>query len=231
MEQNKNGEYMERINILARDLDDFAYEHDPYEYMDTVDNRVDNLREIEESLTNKDGSLQVWLQEIIEEGEPAEDVEKAKGLLERVGNFYQHAVISNESRKQGDYLEFYVAECEEFHNLGEYYEGIRSVEEAITLYQQIPPERMNAIPCLGICVYTSGEITADLPILTKNVINMELLDYVPGIKNNKEAMKAISKLIEKIPEVKIDNPSSGQKNKSEKPIAEKNENKGIRHVK
>jgi len=39
-----------------------------------------------------------------------------------------------------------VAECGEFHNLGEFYENIPTVEEAVAIWKQIPPERMNGIP-------------------------------------------------------------------------------------
>ncbi|MBP3925982.1 MAG: nucleotidyltransferase, partial [Clostridium sp.] len=42
-----------------------------------------------------------------------------------------------------------VAECGEFHNLGEYHEDIASVEEAIEIFNQIPPERMNGIRSIG----------------------------------------------------------------------------------
>ena len=38
-----------------------------------------------------------------------------------------------------------VSECSEFHNLGEFHEGIETVDEAIKLYNQIPPERMSAV--------------------------------------------------------------------------------------
>ena len=47
-------------------------------------------------------------------------------------------------------LTFTVAECGEYHNLGEYHEGIRTLEEAVAVYEKIPPERMNGIPAIGI---------------------------------------------------------------------------------
>jgi hypothetical protein len=41
-----------------------------------------------------------------------------------------------------------VAECGEFHNLGEFYENIPTVEEAVAIWKQIPPECINGItPC------------------------------------------------------------------------------------
>ncbi len=41
-----------------------------------------------------------------------------------------------------------VAECGEFHNMGEFYENIPTVEEAVAIWKQIPPERMNGIPAI-----------------------------------------------------------------------------------
>lgn len=38
-----------------------------------------------------------------------------------------------------------VAECGEFHNMGEFYENIPTVEEAIALFEKIPPERISDI--------------------------------------------------------------------------------------
>ncbi len=43
---------------------------------------------------------------------------------------------------------FYVAECTEFHILGEYHEDL-SLEEAAELYQTIPADRMNGIKGIG----------------------------------------------------------------------------------
>lgn len=49
-----------------------------------------------------------------------------------------------------------VAECGEFHSLGEFHENIASVEEAIAVWKSIPPERMNGIPSIGINIHTKG---------------------------------------------------------------------------
>lgn len=49
-----------------------------------------------------------------------------------------------------------VSECSEFHNYGEFYENISTVEEAIAIWKQIPPERLNAIPAIGINVHLPG---------------------------------------------------------------------------
>ncbi|MCU6698563.1 CHC2 zinc finger domain-containing protein, partial [Laedolimicola ammoniilytica] len=51
-------------------------------------------------------------------------------------------------RQQTGDLTYYVAECMEFPNLGEYHDNL-SLEEAIRIYQEIPAERMNGIKGIG----------------------------------------------------------------------------------
>ena len=47
-----------------------------------------------------------------------------------------------------------VAECGEFHTMGEFHEGIATVEEALMIFNSIPPERMHGIPAIGIHMHT-----------------------------------------------------------------------------
>lgn len=51
---------------------------------------------------------------------------------------------------------FTVAECNEFKTMGEYHEGIETIEEAIKIYRSIDPTRMNGIPCIGINFHEPG---------------------------------------------------------------------------
>ena len=83
-----------------------------------------------------------------------------------------------------------VAECGEFHNLVEFYENIPTVEEAVAIWKQIPPERMNGIPAIGINIHTPGtEAFEDvgIDILTGKRIDLDILEYIPDIKGNPQA--------------------------------------------
>lgn len=91
-----------------------------------------------------------------------------------------------------------VAECSEFHNLGEYYEGITSVDEALVIYNQIPPERINGIRSIGIQV---NDVQMD--IYSGNVIDLGMLEYTPEISGNKEAVELLKELMEKFPDAEI----------------------------
>ena len=100
-----------------------------------------------------------------------------------------------------------VAECSEFHNLGEFYENIPTVEEAVAIWRQIPPERMHGIPAIGVNIHTPGtEAFEDvgIDILTGKRIDLDILEYIPDIKGNPQAMEVIAELAAKLPEMEID---------------------------
>ena len=99
-----------------------------------------------------------------------------------------------------------VAECGEFHNLGEYHEDIASVEEAIEIFNQIPPERMNGIRSIGINIHTEGtEAYEDtqMDIVSGRTADLEVLDYVPDITDNPKAVAVIAELIDKMPDIEV----------------------------
>lgn len=100
-----------------------------------------------------------------------------------------------------------VSECGEFHILGELYENIPTVEEAVAIWKQIPPERMCAIPTISIHVHRVGEesyMDDEVDLFSGKRIDLEILDYVPSIKNEPKAMDAIAELIAKFPGVEIE---------------------------
>lgn len=100
-----------------------------------------------------------------------------------------------------------VAECGEFHNLGEFYENIPTVEEAIAIWKQIPPERMNGIPAIGIHVHRPGEesyMDDEIDLFSGKRIDLEILDHIPSIKNEPKAMEVVTELVAKLPDMEID---------------------------
>ena len=100
-----------------------------------------------------------------------------------------------------------VAECGEFHNFGEFHEKIVTVDEAVAKWKQIPPERMNGIPAIGINIHTPGTETYNdviTDILSGNQFELDVLDYIPEIKGSPQAMEMIAELIAKLPDMKIE---------------------------
>lgn len=99
-----------------------------------------------------------------------------------------------------------VAEGGEFHNLGEYHEDIASVEEAIEIFNQIPPERMNGIRSIGINIHTEGTESYEdtqMDIVSGRTADLEILDYVPDITDNPKAVAVIAELIDKLPDIGV----------------------------
>ena len=99
-----------------------------------------------------------------------------------------------------------VAECGEFHNFGEYHEGIADVPEAIAIFNRIPPERMNGIPSIGINIHTEGTESYEdtqMDIVSGRVADLEILDYVPDITDNPKAIGVIAELIDKLPDIEV----------------------------
>lgn len=107
--------------------------------------------------------------------------------------------------KAAQKVSFTVAECGEFHNLGEYHETVESVKEALEIFNQIPDDRMHAIPTIGIRVTDTEhpEIFTEIDIANAKFIDMDVLGYVPEIRDNKSAQYAIAELIHAMPEAEV----------------------------
>ena len=112
-----------------------------------------------------------------------------------------------EQEKESAEVTLTVSECGEFHNLGECYENIPTVDEAIAIWKQIPSERMNGIPAIGINILGRGAEPFEdyeIDVLSGKRIDLGVLDYVPDIKNNPQAMEVITELVAKLPDMEID---------------------------
>ena len=104
------------------------------------------------------------------------------------------------------HMTFTVAECGEFHNMGEYHEGIETIEEAIQIYQAIDPSRMNGIPSLGVNMHIEGtEEWEDeqVDILSGKCIDVDFLNYTPELRDTPKVQDALKKLIVAFPEKEV----------------------------
>lgn len=103
-------------------------------------------------------------------------------------------------------MTFTVAECGEYHNLGEYHEGIRTLGEAVRLYQQIPPERMNGIPSIGINLHVAGTDKmedAQADILSGSEIDIGFISLMPEFSGNPQVQAAVKEIIELFPDKEV----------------------------
>ena len=127
-------------------------------------------------------------------------------LAEKKAFMEKETVKEQETEEKKTVVTLTVAECGEFHNMGEYHEGIASVDEALAIFHQIPPERMNGIPSIGINVHTEGTESyqdTTIDIVSGKVADLEVLDYVPDISDDPKAIEMITELIDKLPYIEV----------------------------
>ena len=74
------------------------------------------------------------------------------------------------------HITFTVAECGEFHNMGEYHEDIETIEEAMKLYNAIDPSWMHGIPSIGVNMHIEDSERQAKELLVK------LAEYKPLAK-------------------------------------------------
>lgn len=123
--------------------------------------------------------------------------------MEEVGNGL------NAEPEEEQQLFFTVAECGEYHSMGVYRDDIPSIEEAITLYKRIDPERLHGIPSIGIRRHTPGTdewMDDQVDILTGSEIDLEFLKFVlPDLSADKRVDEAIRKLTAAFPDKEVRN--------------------------
>lgn len=101
---------------------------------------------------------------------------------------------------------FTVAECGEYHSLGKFYRDIRTLEEAVHIYRQIPPERMNGSPSIGINLHVRGtdrmeDIQAD--ILSGDEIDIGYINLIPEFCGNPQVQEMIKEIMEEFPDKEV----------------------------
>lgn len=104
------------------------------------------------------------------------------------------------------HITFTVAECGEFHNMGEYHEGIETIEEAMKLYNAIDPSRMHGIPSIGVNMHIDGTEEwedEDADIVRGNCIDVDFLNYTPELRDTPTVQDALKKLIAAYPEKEV----------------------------
>lgn len=98
-----------------------------------------------------------------------------------------------------------VYECGEFHNLGKSFIGIESAEEAVRLWESIPPCNLNGIKAINICTEDdNGEEIEDFEVIYGGVMHLEMLKYYPETRKNAEAVRYMKELQNLIPNLRVE---------------------------
>ena len=104
------------------------------------------------------------------------------------------------------HITFTVAECGEFHTMGEFHEGIETIEEAMQLYNVIDPSRMHGIPSLGVNMHIDGTEEwedEEADIVRGNCIDVDFLNYTPALRDTPTVQDALKKLIAAYPDKEV----------------------------
>ena len=104
------------------------------------------------------------------------------------------------------HITFTVAECGEFHNMGEYHEGIETIEEAMKLYNAIDPSRMHGIPSIGVNMHIEGTEEwedEEADIVRGNCIDVDFLNYTPELRDTPIVQDTLKKLIAAYPDKEV----------------------------
>ena len=72
-------------STLAREVNKFMKDADPYEYNDTVDDELQFIMDVYEAIRNNDTEvIKEYLKDFIEKGGDEEDIKEAKELLKEL---------------------------------------------------------------------------------------------------------------------------------------------------
>lgn len=128
--------------------------------------------------------------------------EKIKSAREITSDKEKVEVITEEPT---NILTFYVAECMEFTDLGEYHENL-TLEEAMRLYESIPAGRMNGIKGIGFTLHKAeDEIYKDstMAILDGRTIDVDTINRINEFRNNSFIQDAIKEVIQRFPDAEV----------------------------
>ena len=104
------------------------------------------------------------------------------------------------------HITFTVAECGEFHTMGEFHEGIETIEEAMKLYNAINPSHMHGIPSIGVNMHIDGTEEwedEEADIVRGNCIDVDFLNYTPELRDTPTVQDALKKLIAAYPDKEV----------------------------
>lgn len=91
-------------------------------------------------------------------------------------------------------IKFYVAECMEFFEMGEFVEDIPSIDEAVKVYNDMLNKTFGK--GIGFTLYRDGKFFSQFDLLINDEIDIELILSMRDFADNKlvkEAIKEISK--------------------------------------
>lgn len=188
--KEKENDIDKEAEELAVKLDEFGFDYDYYGYMDAVDDREIAVLQNKETLLTGDGvkGMIGYLEEVVAEIDIDEYTQRAKDLISDISDLEKK--LGRDFSKPQEKISFYVAECMEFPNYGEYHRT-DSLKEAYDLYLNIPAERLHAVKGVGFILEDGSDYAGtEWPILEGGKIARDQLEYVEHYKNSPLVQKA-----------------------------------------
>lgn len=177
----------EYAGYLAVKVDSFLREMENYQYNHTVSDRYVFMADLQKNLlagNEKVDEVMGWFQQEMDAETDYSD--EAINIVVEMKNF----VKEGKEREKEATITFYVAECSEFPNMGEFHEGL-SLEEAFRLYDQIPSERMNGIKGIGFELHDGSDYDGQYPLMEAGRVDEELINMVQHYKESPLVQQAI----------------------------------------
>ena len=85
---------------------------------------------------------------------------------------------------------FFVAECGEFHSMGEYHEDL-TLQQAVDIYKLIPSDRMNGVKTIGFAIKDDNLLANEYNLVVGNRLNVqEMKDILPELAAHPQVVKA-----------------------------------------
>lgn len=90
-------------------------------------------------------------------------------------------------------ITFYVAECSEFPNLGEFHENL-TLDEAIRIYHEIPSNRMNGVKGIGFHLEDGNMYDGQMDLMSGGIVHTDVINAIDHYRNNPEIQQAMEQL-------------------------------------
>lgn len=98
-------------------------------------------------------------------------------------------------------ISFYVAECGEFHSMGEFHENL-TLQQAVDIYKSIPSDRMNGVKTIGFVINDDQLLANEYDLVVGNRLNMqEMKDILPDLAEHPLVVKAADEITKRLPEL------------------------------
>ena len=112
-------------------------------------------------------------------------------------------------------ISFYVAECSEFHSMGEFHENL-TLEQAVEIYKQIPSDRMNGIKAIGFNLQDENILANEFDLVTGGRLQQQdLKELVPQLAEHPLVQKAFEDVQKLMPELKPEQEKDKEAEKKE----------------